>query len=74
MPSNINLTNLFDPDMIVMGGGVTRSWEQVQPVLVDVLCSSPFIQADRRPRLCLAELGDNAGVAGAVEWGRAKLA
>jgi len=27
----INVANLFDPEMIVMGGGVTRSWRQVAP-------------------------------------------
>lgn len=69
----VNLTNLFDPDMIVMGGGVTRSWRQVEPVLLEVLHSSPFIKADRRPQLRLAELGDGAGLTGAVAWGRAKL-
>src|SRR5215467_11550784 len=28
----INLANLVDPEVIVMGGGVTRSWGQVGPV------------------------------------------
>jgi len=69
----VNLTNLFDPQVIVMGGGVTRSWAAVEPVLVAALADSPFIQAARRPRLCLAQLGDRAGQVGAVEWARANL-
>src|SRR5215472_7890374 len=69
----VNLTNLIDPDMIVMGGGVTRSWQVVEPVLTDALRGSPFIQAARRPCLRLAELGDMAGLVGAVAWARAHL-
>lgn len=69
----INLTNLFDPEVIVLGGGVTRSWGQVAPVLLEVLRSSPFIKPARRPRLRRARLGDRAGQVGAVEWARANL-
>jgi len=69
----INLANLFDPEMIVMGGGVTRSWRQVAPVMERVLRSSPFIKPNRRPRLRRARLGDRAGQVGAVEWAREHL-
>src|SRR5262249_1732672 len=64
----INVANLFDPDVIVMGGGVTRSWSQVAPVMAQVLRSSPFIKPGRRPKLRRARLGDRAGQVGAVEW------
>jgi glucokinase len=69
----MNVTNLFDPDVIVMGGGVTRSWRQVAPVMEEVLRSSPFIKPKRRPRLRRAQLGDRAGQIGAVEWARLHL-
>jgi glucokinase len=69
----INVTNLFDPDVIVMGGGVTHSWRQVAPVMLRVLRSSPFIKRDRQPRLRRARLGDRAGQVGAVEWARGHL-
>src|SRR5215472_6207514 len=52
----INVANLFDPEVIVMGGGVTRSWRQVAPVMAQVLRSSPFIKPNRRPRLRRARL------------------
>jgi hypothetical protein len=45
----------------------------VEPVLLDALHGSPFIQSDRRPLLRLAELGDSAGIEGALQWGLAKL-
>src|SRR5439155_15454611 len=69
----INLTNLIDAEMIVIGGGVTHSWSLVQPMLLEVLHGSPFIKPARRPRLRRARLGDRAGQVGAVEWARAKL-
>ncbi len=69
----VNVSNLFDPDVIVMGGGVTRSWRQVAPVMEGVLRASPFIKARRRPRLRRARLGDRAGQVGAVEWAREHL-
>ena len=68
----INVANLLDPDLIVMGGGVTRSWGRVAPVLLSVLRSSPFIRPSRRPRLRRARLGDRVGQVGAVEWARSR--
>ena len=69
----INLTNLADPDVIVMGGGVTQSWKLIGPILSETLRSSPFIQPARRPKLRRARLGDRAGTVGAVEWARDSL-
>jgi glucokinase len=66
----VNVANLLDPEVIVIGGGVARSWRQVVPVLQEVLRSSPFIKPRRRPRLRRAQLGDRAGQVGAVEWAR----
>ena len=67
----VNLANLIDPEVIVIGGGVSRSWPQLAPILEEVLRGSPFIQPARRPRLRRARLGDRAGQVGAVEWARA---
>jgi len=66
----ISLTNALDPELFVMGGGVTRSWALVQPTMLETLKSSPFIKPARRPRLLRARLGDRAGQVGAVEWAR----
>jgi glucokinase len=67
----INLTNLFDPEVIVIGGGISRSWKLISPTLEQVLRSSPFITPRRRPKLRRARLGDRAGQVGAVEWAKA---
>lgn len=66
----ISLTNVLDPEMFVMGGGITRSWKLVAPTMLETLRSSPFIKPARRPVLRRARLGDRAGQVGAVEWAR----
>jgi glucokinase len=66
----ISLTNAIDPEMFVLGGGVTRSWKLVAPTMLETLRSSPFIKPARRPKVRRARLGDRAGQVGAVEWAR----
>jgi glucokinase len=66
----ISLTNVLDPEMFVIGGGISRSWALVQPEMLETLRSSPFIKPARRPSLRRARLGDRAGQVGAVEWAR----
>ena len=66
----ISLTNAIDPEMFVIGGGVSRSWSMIEPTIVETLHSSPFIKPARRPRVRRARLGDRAGQIGAVEWAR----
>jgi glucokinase len=69
----INLANIFDPELFVIGGGYTRSWSQLRPQLEEVLKASPFVKPRRRPKLRRAQLGDRVGEIGAVEWARAWL-
>lgn len=66
----ISLTNTLDPEMFVIGGGVSRSWKLVYPTMLETLRSSPFIKPARRPAVRRARLGDRAGQVGAVEWAR----
>ena len=66
----ISLTNIIDPEVFVIGGGVSRSWALIEPTIVATLHSSPFIKPARRPRVRRARLGDRAGQVGAVEWAR----
>ncbi len=69
----INLTNLLDPEVVVIGGGVSRSWALVYPTLMQTLRSSPFITRARRRLIRRAQLGDRAGQVGAIECARARL-
>ncbi|GAC1619038.1 MAG: ROK family protein [Candidatus Dormibacteraceae bacterium] len=69
----LNLANLIDPDLIVMGGGVTDSWPLVAAALAEPIRSSPFVTAGRKPPIVRAELGADVGLVGAVEWARENL-
>src|SRR5579864_6329136 len=66
----ISLTNVIDPEMFVIGGGISRSWKLIYPTMIETLRSSPFNKPARRPRVRRAKLGDRAGQVGAVEWAR----
>ncbi|MGH7777106.1 MAG: ROK family protein, partial [Candidatus Dormibacterales bacterium] len=67
----VNLTNLFDPEVIVVGGGLTRSWALLRPLVWAEISGSPFVRPYRRPRLNRTRFGDRVGLVGAVEWARA---
>ncbi len=69
----MNLANLVDPELIVMGGGITASWALVRRRLYEPIRTSPFITRNRRPRLVRATLGSQVGLVGAVEWALANL-
>ena len=69
----INLANLFDPELIVLGGGIVRSWRLVHATLSETLRTSPFVTPRRRPAIRRAKLGEATGLVGAVEWARANI-
>lgn len=66
----VNLTNLVDPEVIVVGGGLTGSWRLLRPIVWEAIRTSPFISKYRRPRLARTLLGDRVGLVGAIEWAR----
>ena len=69
----LNLTNLVDPDVIIVGGGITNSWSMVSGSLREPISRSPFVTPARRPKIVRAALGTKVGLVGAVEWARANL-
>jgi glucokinase len=66
----INVSNLYDPEIIVIGGGISQAWKVLQPRMMKVLRSSPFVTPRRRPRVRRATLGVRVGEVGAIEWAR----
>jgi glucokinase len=63
----VNLTNMTDPDVIVVGGGVIVSADVVMPRIghwFEQLLYSPKHRA--HPRLVAAQLGEQAGAIGAA--------
>jgi glucokinase len=63
----VNLTNMTDPEVIVVGGGVIVSADVVMPRIshwFEQLLYSPQHRA--HPRLVAAQLGEQAGAIGAA--------
>jgi glucokinase len=61
-----SLVNLFDPDVVVIGGGFgVAAGEQLLGPVRDVLATEALAPAGELVRLAVAELGSTAGVIGA---------
>jgi glucokinase len=61
-----NFVNIFNPEMIVVGGGVSAAWEMfAQPARAEVLRRAFRVPA-QRCRIVRAECGDDAGLIGAA--------
>jgi glucokinase len=63
----VNLTNIFDPEIIVVGGGLSDDPDVFLPPIVAAFEDTRFAGAARAlPRLSFAELGPDAGAIGAA--------
>ena len=65
-----NLTNIFNPEMIVLGGGLTNMGDLLLEPARTSLRSRAMEPHLRGLRLELAELGDDAGLIGAMIFAR----
>jgi len=66
----VNLTIAVDPERVVVGGGLVRSWQHIGHRLADALTACvPF-----PPDLVVAEHPFDAPLLGALALGRAALA
>jgi glucokinase len=61
-----DLVNVFEPDVVVLGGGVTRSGEQLLRPIREAVLRDAMPPAAGAVRLALAGLGDTVGVVGAA--------
>lgn len=62
-----SLTNICDPEVIVLGGGVIESFHGDVSIIQDYLAQSLYSSAARpHPRLTVATLGERAGAIGAA--------
>lgn len=58
--------NLFNPDAVVLGGGVSRSADLLLPEVRKVVAERAMPELARRARLEAAALGDDAGIVGSA--------
>ena len=63
----INLIRIFQPEVVVVGGGVARAGEALMAPLREKLHS--YITGAKAPRVEAASLGDDAGIVGAALLG-----
>ena len=61
------LINTFNPDMIVIGGGVAAGWEMFIGSLRNEVQQRAYSEPAERANIVRAELGDDAGVLGAAK-------
>lgn len=70
----VNVVNIFQPDTLAIGGGVSNEAEEqlLLPVQQRVVRESIPCGRDRRTRIVKAELGNRAGIIGAALLGKNK--
>ena len=61
-----NLVNVFDPEMIVLTGGLATAGELILPDIEKGLYQRIFAPDYRKPKLVVGELGSDAGLIGAA--------
>jgi glucokinase len=66
----VNIVNIFNPDVIVIGGGVSRIGEPLLEPARRLVAERAFKLPAGRVRILEAELGDDAGVLGAALYAR----
>ena len=66
-----NITAFLDPEMIVLGGGVSRAGEFLLNAVREQLPRYLMYKTLPSPKLELAKLGNEAGIIGAARLGRA---
>jgi glucokinase len=61
-----NLVNLFNPELIVLAGGVTAAWKDFIPIVREEVQVRAFEVPRKRAKIVRAKLGDHAGIIGAA--------
>ena len=67
-----NLINIYDPDMIVLGGGVAYAGDFLLDAVRAALGDYVYCPALSWARVELARMGNDAGIIGAAMLGRAE--
>lgn len=61
-----NVMQLFDPEIIVIGGGVSNAWSLLQSGMTRAIEERAMVAYRRRIKIARADLGDSVGLLGAV--------
>ncbi len=60
------LVNIFDPALVVIGGGVAGAWEFFSPAMMEEVRKRSFVYAAGKNIICNARLSSDAGLIGAA--------
>ena len=66
----VNLVNIFNPEMIIIGGGMAQMGDLLLNTARQVVKERAFPLSAQAVRIVTAQLGDNAGVLGAAVFAR----
>jgi glucokinase len=61
-----NVMHLFDPRLIIIGGGVSNAWEMLCPAMQRAIHERAMPAYANRTRVVRSQLGDEVGLLGAV--------
>jgi len=64
----VSVINAFDPEVILIGGGIANAWDMIEPVLNRHLDIFEWRPGGYRVPILHASLGEWAGCYGAVQW------
>lgn len=65
-----NMVNIFQPDVLCIGGGVSHEGETLLAPLREIVAREQFAQnTESKTKICAAELGNDAGIIGAAYLG-----
>lgn len=66
----VNIINIFQPDVLCIGGGISREGERLLSPIRDYVSRERYSKnSEKQTELCIAELGNDAGVLGAAMLG-----
>ncbi len=66
----VNLVNIFAPEMIVIGGGISGQGESLLRRVRELVYKDMYFKSGPKAMIVKAELGDKAGITGAAMVGR----
>ena len=65
-----DMINIFQPEVVIIGGGVCNEREHLTAPLTKIIESDQFTRSNAvKPRLVIATLGNDAGIIGAARLG-----
>jgi len=69
----INLINIFEPEMVCVGGGISNAWDCLEGLISKVVETDAFyrfLPREQQTRIVKAQLGNDAGIIGAAMLGK----